>query len=149
MNMSRSSTLTIKHQNVAQPSIVGKYVGGGQLRDPHRGAGGAGLRSRLGRGLGRLPAGLAMVLRVLLEWRPTAFHQHWVLQGRPSADDQDRAEFRISQFLDAVGCDPRGMRLYQCSIQVQHIRASHERRPHHEGHAALSGHQQTPDTADD
>ena len=90
MKMCRSSTLTIKHQNAVQPSIVGKYVGGVQLRDPHRGAGGDGLRSRLGRGPARLPGGLAMVWRVLLEWGPTAFHQHWDLQGRPSADDQEQ-----------------------------------------------------------
>ena len=52
-----------------------------------------------------------MVLRDLLEWRPTAFHHHWVLQERHCADDQRRGEFRLSQLLDAVGCDPRGVPL--------------------------------------
>ena len=69
--------------------------------------------SRLGRGLGRNRGGLAMVLRDLLEWRPTVSHYHWVLQERRCADDQRRGEFRLYQLLDAVGCDPRGVRLDQ------------------------------------
>jgi len=62
---------------------------------------------------------------------------------------QRRGEFRLSQLPDAVGCDPRGVRLDQCSLEVQHLCASYQRRPHHEGHAAFSGQKQTPDTAAD
>ena len=62
---------------------------------------------------------------------------------------QRRGEFRLSQLPDAVGCDPRGVRLDQCSIEVQRKCAGYERRPHQKGHAALPGHRQTPDTAAD
>ena len=88
--MKMSPQGTLKELEKAQPSITGKYVmahcpGHVQNPHPHRRVGDAGLRSRLGRGLARIRGGLAVVLRDLLEWRPTVsittgFHKNGIVR---------------------------------------------------------------------